>query len=172
MLGIACAITKEPNGNGSDQARGMRLKGRGRGGTAVLSVCCIHVGRVVVVFCLSFECDEILKNLRCLCLSPHESSVIPKTSDVCAWFAPCFAGWVHKLSTYETSLMYRIQELSSSGWTDHGARTTEIEAFWAAHALSQQEGQSARVLNPLDEMVCIMNRSGSTAIQTDHELVA
>ncbi|MBC8422174.1 MAG: hypothetical protein H8E02_00450 [Synechococcus sp.] len=69
-------------------------------------------------------------------------------------------------------LMYRIQELSSSGWTDHAARATEIEAFWAAHALSQQEGQSARVLNPLDEMVCIMNRSGSTAIQTDHELVA
>jgi hypothetical protein len=68
--------------------------------------------------------------------------------------------------------MYRIQELSSSGWTDHGARTTEIEAFWVAHALNQQEGQSARVLNPLDEMVCIMNRSGSTAIQTDHELVA
>jgi hypothetical protein len=55
---------------------------------------------------------------------------------------------------------------------DHGSRTTEIEAFWAAHALSQQEGQSARVLNPLDEMVCIMNRSGSTAIQTDHEMVA
>lgn len=68
--------------------------------------------------------------------------------------------------------MYRIQELSSSGWTDHAARATEIEAFWAAHTLSQQEGQSARVLNPLDEMVCIMNRSGSTAIQTDHELVA
>ena len=68
--------------------------------------------------------------------------------------------------------MYRIQELSSYGWTDHGSRTTEIEAFWAAHALSQQEGQSARVLNPLDEMVCIMNRSGSTAIQTDHEMVA
>ncbi len=68
--------------------------------------------------------------------------------------------------------MYRIQELSSSGWMDHGSTTTEIEAFWAAHALSQQEGQSARVLNPLDEMVCIMNRSGSTAIQTDHEMVA
>ena len=119
-----------------------------------------------------FECDEILKNRGYLFLSPHESSVIPKTSDQCGWFSPCFAGWVHKLSSYETSLMYRIQELSSSGWMDHGSRTTEIEAFWAAHALSQQEGQSARVLNPLDEMVCIMNRSGSTAIQTDHELVA
>jgi len=68
--------------------------------------------------------------------------------------------------------MYRIQELSSSGWTDHGARTTEIEAFGVAHALSQQDGQSARVLNPLDEIVCIMNRFGSTAIQSDHELVA
>ena len=94
-----------------------------------------------------------LKNRGYLCLSPHESSVIPKTSDRCAWFSPCLAGWVHKLRTYEMPLMYRIQELSSSGWTDHAARATEIEAFWAAHALSQQEGQSARVLNPLDEMV-------------------
>ena len=150
----------------------MRLVGRGRGVTAFLLLFCIHARRVLLVVCTSFECDEILKNGGYLSLSPHESSVIPKTSDQCGWFAPCFAGWVHKLSTYETSLMYRIQELSSSGWTDHGARTTEIEAFGAAHALSQQEGQSARVLNPLDEMVCIMNRSGSTAIQTDHELVA
>ena len=150
----------------------MRLVGRGRGVTAFLLLFCIHARRVLLVVCTSFECDEILKNGGYLSLSPHESSVIPKTSDQCGWFAPCFAGWVHKLSTYETSLMYRIQELSSSGWTDHGARTTEIEAFGAAHALSQQEGQSARVLNPLDEMVCIMNRSGSTAIQTDHEMVA
>ena len=150
----------------------MRLVGRGRGVTAFLLVCCIHGGGVLFVVRYFLECAESLKNRGYLSLSPHESSVIPKTSDVCAWFAPCFAGWAHKLSTYETSLMYRIQELSSSGWTDHGARTTEIEAFWAAHALSQQEGQSARVLNPLDEMVCIMNRSGSTAIQTDHELVA
>ena len=150
----------------------MRLVGRGRGGTAFLLLFCIHARRVLLVVCTSFECDEILKNGGYLSLSPHESSVIPKTSDQCGWFAPCFAGWVHKLSTYETSLMYRIQELSSSGWMDHGSRTTEIEAFWAAHALSQQEGQSARVLNPLDEMVCIMNRSGSTAIQTDHEMVA
>ena len=150
----------------------MRLKGRGRGVMAFLSVCCIHVGRVVVVFCLSFECDEILKNHRCLCLSPHESSVIPKTSDQCAWFSLCFAGWVHKLRTFSTTLMYRIQELGSSGCMDQGSRATEIEAFGAAHALSQQEGQSARVLNPFNEMVCIMNRSGSTPIQTDHELVA
>jgi hypothetical protein len=150
----------------------MRLVGRGRGVTASLLLFCIHARRVLFVVCTSFECDEILKNGRYLSLSPHESSVIPKTSDQCGWFAPYFAGWVHKLSTYETSLMYRIQELSSSGWTDHGARTTEIEAFGAAHALSQQEGQSARVLNPLDEMVCIMNRFGSTAIQSDHELVA
>ena len=150
----------------------MRLVGRGRGVTAFSLLFCIHARRVLFVVCTSFECDEILKNGGYLSLSPHESSVIPKTSDQCGWFAPCFAGWVHKLSTYETSLMYRIQELSSSGWTDHGARTTEIEAFGAAHALSQQEGQSARVLNPLDEMVCIMNRSGSTAIQTDHEMVA
>ena len=150
----------------------MRLVGRGRGVTAFLLLFCIHARRVLLVVCTSFECDEILKNGGYLSLSPHESSVIPKTSDQCGWFAPCFAGWVHKLSTYETSLMYRIQELSSSGWTDHGARTTEIEAFGAAHALSQQDGQSARVLNPLDEMVCIMNRSGSTAIQTDHEMVA
>jgi len=113
-----------------------------------------------------------LKNRGYLSLSPHESSVIPKTSDKCAWFAPFFAGWVHMFNTYVIPLMYKIQELSSSGWTDHGARTTEIEAFGAAHALSQQEGQSARVLNPLDEMVCLMNRFGSTAIQTDHELVA
>jgi hypothetical protein len=76
------------------------------------------------------------------------------------------------LSTYENSLMYRIKDLSSSGWMDHGSRTTEIEAIGAAHALSKQEGQSARVLNPLDETVCIMNRAGSTAIQTNHELVA
>ena len=150
----------------------MRLVGRGRGVTAFSLLFCIHARRVLFVVCTSFECDEILKNHRCLCLSPHESSVIPKTSDQCGWFAPCFAGWVHKLSTYETPLMYRIQELSSSGWMDHGSRTTKIDAFWAAHALSQQEGQSARVLNPLDEMVCIMNRSGSTAIQTDHEMVA
>ena len=150
----------------------MRLVGRSRGGTASLLLFCIHARRVLFVVCTSFECDEILKNGGYLSLSPHESSVIPKTSDQCGWFAPCFAGWVHKLSTYDTSLMYRIQELSSSGWMDHGSRTTEIEAFWAAHALSQQEGQSARVLNPLDEMVCIMNRSGSTAIQTDHEMVA
>ena len=150
----------------------MRLVGRGRGVTAFSLLFCIHARRVLLVVCTSFECDEILKNGGYLSLSPHESSVIPKTSDQCGWFAPCFAGWVHKLSTYETSLMYRIQELSSSGWMDHGSRTTEIEAFGAAHALSQQEGQSARVLNPLDEMVCIMNRSGSTAIQTDHEMVA
>ena len=150
----------------------MRLVGRGRGVTAFSLLFCIHARRVLFVVCTSFECDEILKNGGYLSLSPHESSVIPKTSDQCGWFAPCFAGWVHKLSTYETSLMYRIQELSSSGWTDHGARTTEIEAFGAAHALSQQDGQSARVLNPLDEMVCIMNRFGSTAIQSDHELVA
>ena len=150
----------------------MRLVGRGRGVTAFSLVFFIQARRVLFVVCFFFECDEILKNHPCLCLSPHESSVIPKTSDQCGWFSPCFAGWVHKLSSYETSLMYRIQELSSSGWMDHGSRTTEIEAFWAAHALSQQEGQSARVLNPLDEMVCIMNRSGSTAIQTDHELVA
>ena len=150
----------------------MRLVGRGRGVTAFSLLFCIHARRVLFVVCTSFECDEILKNGGYLSLSPHESSVIPKTSDNCACFTPCFAGWVHKLSTYDTSLMYRIQELSSSGWMDHGSRTTEIEAFWAAHALSQQEGQSARVLNPLDEMVCIMNRSGSTAIQTDHEMVA
>ena len=150
----------------------MRLVGRGRGVTAFSLVFCIHARRVLCVVSISFECDEILKNRGYLSLLPHESCVIPKTSDRCGWFSPCFAGWVHKLSTYETPLMYRIQELSSSGWTDHGSRTTEIEAFWAAHALSQQEGQSARVLNPLDEMVCIMNRSGSTAIQTDHEMVA
>ena len=150
----------------------MRLVGRGRGVTAFSLLFCIHARRVLFVVCTSFECDEILKNGGYLSLSPHESSVIPKTSDQCEWFAPCFAGWVHKLSTYESSLMYRIQELSSSGWMDHGSRTTEIEAFGAAHALSQQEGQSARVLNPLDEMVCIMNRAGSTAIQTDHDLVA
>ena len=150
----------------------MRLVGRGRGDTAFSLIFCIQARRVLFVGCTSFECDEILKNGGYLSLSPHESSVIPKTSDQCGWFSPCFAGWVHKLSTYETSLMYRIQERSTSGWTDHGSRTTEIEAFWAAHALSQQEGQSARVLNPLDEMVCIMNRSGSTAIQTDHEMVA
>ena len=149
----------------------MRLKGRGRGVTAFLSICCLQLGRVVVV-CLSFECDEILKNHRCLCLSPHESSVIPKTSDQCAWFSLCFAGWVHKLRTFSTTLMYRIQELGSSGCMDQGSRATEIEAFGAAHALSQQEGQSARVLKPFNEMVCIMNRSGSTPIQTDHELVA
>ncbi len=150
----------------------MRLVGRGRGVTAFLLVFCMHAQRVLFVACISFECDEILKNRVYLCLSPHQSSVIPKTSDQCGWFVPCFAGWVHKLCTYESSLMYRIQELGSSGWTDHGSRATEIEAFGAAHALSQQEGQSARVLNPLDEMVCIMNRSGSTAIQTDHEMVA
>ncbi len=150
----------------------MRLKGRGRGVTAFLSVCCIHVRRVVVVVCLSFECDEILKNRQCLCLSPHESSVIPKTSDQCEWFSLCFAGWVHKLRTYGRTLVYRIQELGSSGWMDQGSRATEIEACWAAHALSQQAGQSARVLTPFNEMVCIMNRSGSTAIQTNHELVA
>ncbi len=150
----------------------MRLVGRGRGVTVFLLVCCLSDGCVLFLVKISFECAEILKNGGCLSLSPHESSVIPKTSDQCEWFAPCFAGWVHKLSTYESSLMYRIQELSPSGWMDHGSRTTEIEAFWAAHALSQQEGQSARVLNPLDEMVCIMNRAGSTAIQTDHELVA
>ena len=130
------------------------------------------VEELLLHVCCPFECAESLKNRGYLSLSPHESCVIPKTSDNCACFAPCFAGWVHKLSTYEPSSMYRIQELSSSGWTDHGARTTEIEAFGAAHALSQQDGQSARVLNPLDEMVCIMNRFGSTAIQSDHELVA
>ena len=150
----------------------MRLVGRGRGVTAFSLVVCIHARRDLFVVCISFECDEILKNHVYLSLLPHESSVIPKTSDRCGWFVPSFGGWVHKLCIYETPLMYRIQELSSSGWMDHGSRTTEIEAFWAAHALSQQEGQSARVLNPLDEMVFIMNRSGSTAIQTDHEMVA
>ena len=44
--------------------------------------------------------------------------------------------------------MYRIQELSSSGWTDHAARATEIEAFWAAHALSQQEGALSGLYPP------------------------
>ena len=150
----------------------MRLKGRGRGVTAFLLVFCMHAQRVLFVACISFECDEILKNHRCLCLSPHESSVIPKTSDQCAWFSLCFAGWVHKLRTYGRTLVYRIQELGSSGWIDQGSRTTEIEACWAAHALSQQAGQSARVLIPFNEMVCIMNRFGSKAIQTDHELVA
>ena len=118
------------------------------------------------------ECDEILKKRGYLSLSPQESSVIPKTSDRCSGFSPCSAGWVHKLRTYGIHVMYRIQELSATGWMDQGSRTTEIEAFWAAHALSQQDGHSARVLNPHDEMVCIMNRSGSTAIQSDHEMVA
>ena len=150
----------------------MRLVGRGRGVTAFLLVFCMHAQRVLFVACISFECDEILKNRVYLCLSPHQSSVIPKTSDQCGWFAPCFAGWVHKLRTYGRTLVYRIQELGSSGWMDQGSRTTEIEACGAAHALSQQAGQSARVLNPFNEMICIMNRFGSTAIQTDHELVA
>ncbi len=150
----------------------MRLVGRGRGVTAFSLVFFIQAQRVLIVIWICFECDEILKNHSCLCLSPHESSVIPKTSDQCGWFSPCFAGWVHKLWTYEKSLMYRIQELSPSSWRDHRSTTTEIEALRAAHAYSQQEGQSARVLNPLDEMICMMNRSGSTAIQTDHGMVA
>jgi hypothetical protein len=107
----------------------MRLVGRGRGVTASLLLFCIHARRVLFVVCTSFECDEILKNGGYLSLSPHESSVIPKTSDQCACFAPCFAGWVHKLSTYETSLMYRIQELSSSGWMDHGSEQLRSRLF-------------------------------------------
>ena len=149
----------------------MRLMGYGRGVMAFFLIDCtkeLHfVGRQF--FC---ECDEILKKRGCLSLSPQESSVIPKTSDRCSWFSPCKAGWVHKLRTYGIQVMYRIQELSSTGWMDQGSRATEIEAFWAAHTLSQQDGHSARVLNPDDEMVCIMNRSGSTAIQSDHEMVA
>ena len=59
------------------------------GGTAFLLVCCIKVVEILFVVCNAFECAESLKNHGYLCLSPHESSVIPKTFDRCAWFSPC-----------------------------------------------------------------------------------